>query len=953
MFLRQPSKENDTNLTVRLSIRYILTFAIAVAGLLPVAAIPVPSQKAPVEEIHNSLYYSSRAEDLLNQNSYESAKREIDEGLKHYPDDPELLYLNGKYYYDAHRDLQKARYNLVKALQESDQHWGARRTLIDVEDDSKHFSSAICYINELLEQQPYDRDLWRRKIALYNKMGNKVEAEAALERLSRIYPNDSVVKRDLSLLHRQNWNQRLSATTLAERAATLEGWVNTDPDAFDYYQELSDVYIKMGDYDKALAAAKRGLVRFPGNAWLVQRAANLMSEQGLYTRALMYLKEHRVGGNAYYNTMREAANDARLRDAYDIHGRLYAETGDKDALTYLLNTALTRGYYDDALEYLREAYRLEGRTVDLLMKEYELQKRNGNDNQARRLLRELFSINPFDEDIREEYIAMQLQLATIDEEQHDWQGAYDLLTVATSNMPVGSEQWTAAMSRRILLLGQMNKTDDAMSLANEASMLDPEHRARYIAAYEDDVAKKIKQLIEDERYYEALDLAEQLITANPDSETGLRTAINMTQTLKHTNEFYKYAQMGYDLYPDQPYFAIKEAVALQQQKRYGDAVHILTPQKNGDVYPMVQLINPYCGVIEDFATLLIKEHMPEIAIERIDQALYYDPENKGLKYLKGIAYEQLKDYRKAYDLQTANYNPTNAEQSEWEEHMRYLRYRSFDNHIDISYTAAYYDTRSEDLASVGHLYSLASIGYWHKWKNTTLGATINYKATDGYMMLGEYSKGGSALEGILSWEQLLKYNWTMNLSGSVGGQYFNRFGLNFSLSKALDKGWNVGGKLSYRYTQPLLIYNGKDGWRGTEKSRNLVMIGPRASKEWERVGLHLAVDAITLDFSNFYYNATLMGKFFIKDDGVTSISALAGVGSFPELEFFDQFTMNGITNMNAMVGIAGAFLVTKNLILTVAGNWNTYYNPKFTNDGTAHDSYRNIYSVTGGLNIVF
>ena len=172
-------------------LRHIVTALIVcatLAGLLPGGVGEAYAQKKmkDIEEVHNSLYYSERAQDLEDANSWEAAKREIDEGLRHYPDDPELLYLNGRYYYYANRDLQKARYNLVKALQESDHHWGARRVLIDVEDDSKHYSSAICYINELLEQQPYDRDLWRRKIALYNKMGNKVEAEAALERLSRI-----------------------------------------------------------------------------------------------------------------------------------------------------------------------------------------------------------------------------------------------------------------------------------------------------------------------------------------------------------------------------------------------------------------------------------------------------------------------------------------------------------------------------------------------------------------------------------------------------------------------------------------------------------------------------------------------------------------------------------------------------------------------------------------------
>ena len=75
---------------------------------------------------------------------------------------------------------------------------------------------------------------------------------------------------------------------------------------------------------------------------------------------------------AYNNLLHEVAAQARLTDSYEIHGRLYAETHDRDALNYLINTSLTRGYYDDARMYLAEGMRLEGRTARLLMKQYGL-----------------------------------------------------------------------------------------------------------------------------------------------------------------------------------------------------------------------------------------------------------------------------------------------------------------------------------------------------------------------------------------------------------------------------------------------------------------------------------------------------------------------------------------------------------------------------------------------------
>lgn len=942
--------------------RYINLTGLAMTAFCAIIAFAVPLRAAEPStknsknalEIHNSLYYSEMAEDQQDANSWEASKKTIDEGLKQYPDDPELLYLNGRYYYYAQRNLQKSRYNLVKALQESDHHWGARRLLIDVEDDSKHYSSAICYINELLEQQPYDRDLWRRKINLYNKTGNKVEADAALERLARIYPNDTVVKRELSMLHRETWNKRLTTSTLAEQVTKLEGWINTDPYVLDYYMDLSDTYIKLGDYDNALSAAKRGLVAFPNNGKLVQRIASLMSEQGLYTRALMFLKENRIGGKFYQDAMREAATDARLRDPYDIHGRLYAETGDKDALTYLLNTSLTRGYYEDALDYLREAYKLEGRTTDLLLKEYDIQKRMGRKGQAEILLKELFSKNPLDGGLREEYIAMQLELANIDESQMDWEDAYDRLTLASEAMEKGSDAWAAAISRRINLLGVMNRDEEARRLYGEASVDDPLRRQRFASAYEDIISKKIKQYIEDERYEAALILAENLLGTIYDSEVGLRACINMTQTLKQKEQFYKYAQKGYDYFSDQPYFIIKQAVALQEQGRYAEALNILNPQKPGETYSRQQLINPYSGVTEDFAIMLIHNKMPDLAIYRIDLALEYDGDNSELKYLKGLAYEQLQEFGKAYDLQSRYYNPSNAEQRDWEEHMRYLKFRSYKNRLFLAYTTAYYDTQNDELASVGHMYSLASLGYSHLWKRHTLTLQANYKASDGYEGLHGYEAGGMGIEGILQWDIMLSHRWNMMISGSYGTKLFNKIGANLGLTMDGGRGWTWGLKAGYRRTLPMYLYDHRDEeWVEDYKRYNLIMLTPSVEKSWERVKIMAAVDLITLNLTNYYYNATMKSKFFINNDNISSVGATIGFGSFPEITYFDMTTMNGITNMNAMVGVDFTYLITKNLFIGLAGAWNTYYNPRFTNDGTLVASYRNVYSVNISLNLAF
>ena len=197
---------------------------------------------------HLPRYYIYRIEGYVNSNAWNSAKREIDSGLEDYPDDPDLRYYNGRYYYVI-GDMNEARYNLVRATQANDQHYRAKRILVDIEDNLEHYSSAICYINELLEFQPYDRDLWRRKIGLYRKLGNDVEADAALERLAHIYPNDSLVLSDVRRRNYENWDNIIKKSSLSEAADNLERWIDKDPNQREYYLELASTYEKMGEFE--------------------------------------------------------------------------------------------------------------------------------------------------------------------------------------------------------------------------------------------------------------------------------------------------------------------------------------------------------------------------------------------------------------------------------------------------------------------------------------------------------------------------------------------------------------------------------------------------------------------------------------------------------------------------------------------------------------------------------
>lgn len=902
--------------------------------------------------IYPPRHYSLRAEQHINANAWETAKRDIDAGLELYPDDPTLLYLNGRYYYEVHDDLQSARYNLIKAIQMNNDHYKARRLLVDIEDHAKHYSSAICYINELLEVEPYDRDLWRRKIGLYNKMGKTEDADATLERLARIYPNDTVVRQDLERRKRARMENLTKKQSLSANAAELEQKIQEEPYELSYYIELMGLYYKMGEYEKSIGVANRGLISFPKNLELVRKAAGIMTEMGQYTRALEFVKRWRGKGPLYNSIAREAADNVRLQDPYEAKAKVYADTHDHAALAWLLNTAITRGYYEDAKDYIRESYLQGGDTTQLLLKEYSLEKRFGSEQAALRLLHRLHERIPNDVDLAEEYALRMINLATAEMAQSQWLDASLHLQQALEIITPESEYWQSTVSRQIIALGNLNQMNEARSLYYSASEADTTSQARFAAAYEEVSAVYTKNLIDEERYQQALREAQALLRILPASEVGLRNAINMSQTLQRSDLLRTYIEQGYELYPNDPYFIVKYALLLHENGHTIDALELLHPLSLDEQYAQPQLITAFSGVSDEYALALLKKHETEKALAVVDTALVYDPKNQGLIHTKGLVYEQLKDYSHAIRYQGGQYAAA-AEQRDWLQNLRYLRYRALKNRVEASYIGAFYDTRQDELASIGHLYSIATLAYSHLWTHDTWTLQISYKGIDGYHSTNTYESAGIGLEFMTQWEHSFRYGWTLMLNGSYSTRYFNRYGGNLSLSWAAPKGWTPSLRFGYRRTPPTYLYfNQNNAINADYKEYNLFLLTPSLTKDWERVSLTLLGD-LTYFEKSFYYNVGLKGRFFVNHDRVSSVNLAVGAGTFPELSFFDQTALQGLSYINAMLSAGVKYLITEHWCIDITGTWNTYYDPVIEGHGSVSGTSRNIYSIDIHLQVAF
>lgn len=202
--------------------------------------------------------YAEKVRDYFSEEQWEEGKQLLDEGLAKYDLASNLQYLMGRYWFHG-QDYDKSRYYLLKAVDLNYDNVEAKQLLVDVEDITQNYSSAICFVNELLEVNPYWRGLWRRKIDLYRKQGNHVEADRLLKRINQIYPQDTVLHRDLVYSMELNYQRQKRAGDRKTAILTLEELLKSVPDNEQYYLDIINLHLQEGEQEQALAWTSRGL----------------------------------------------------------------------------------------------------------------------------------------------------------------------------------------------------------------------------------------------------------------------------------------------------------------------------------------------------------------------------------------------------------------------------------------------------------------------------------------------------------------------------------------------------------------------------------------------------------------------------------------------------------------------------------------------------------------------
>ena len=885
----------------------------------------------------------------FKEGQYEEAKKLLDKNITQYPKNGDIQFYMGKYYYQK-QDNDKARYHLLRALDELPNHVAAKEILASIETTQKHYSSAICYVNELLETRPYDAELWRKKIAFYRLQGNDIEANRLLKRIRVIYPQDEQFKKDYLYSLQVQSSQEKKKGNIEEAIKMEQETLRLNPKDEEAYLTLTNTYLLSGDKEKALTYVNRGLQNLPNNQELINRKIGILSEMNRPVEAVEFIQQEMKKGNKspqmlknYNDLLAQAALYQNQSDPYVLYGKLYENNpSNAEALDYLINNSLTKGYYTDAAVYIEKGIKSRGRTKDLLSKKYTYLMLSGQDKEAYKVLEELFSKYPNDADIRNNYLQYRYNRG----QQLAQQGRYteaipDLQWVAAQpsfewredaiaalyGAYLNNRQYDKALEQAELLTQQypqskggfLKKATALAALGQYPQALDiyekligesdTKDNDLYVSGYEETALAYIKYLNEKGDATTAYEQQKKLMMLKENSNQGLRYIVATSSLLKKEDEVLSYAQKGKALYPDDFYFVEQEAYAYTRTDRPQEGINALEPYLEKYAYNK-DLSKAYAEAAEKQAQKEYKQRDYDQAQNTLLKALQYDPLNKDLQYERGRIFEGQKQYDSAYYYQR-QFNPSLVELAEFKRHLNYLKYKTYKNEMQFSYQ----QNQLKDTKLPGIF-----TGLYHRYqpKNTyTLGLSSSGRADK------------RAFQGQVGWTHIVNYKWYFDIDAAFSNHYFPEYMGNVTLYRALRNEWEAQVGVGYKKLR-------------SADTPQLIQAHLGATKVLDDFSFLVKLTGVSFN-NSLYYNTFGRIQYDLLDKR-SFLAIFGGVGSAPVDEILNYQLYGQFSTTNANFGGMAQYMLVDKVALSLSGVWYNYYNGV---------DYSDLYNLIFGINVSF
>lgn len=887
--------------------------------------------------------------DDFSKGRWESARSKLERLSTQRRDNSDLEFLWGKYYHQK-QEYSKARYHLQKSLKRAPNDLEAKQLLVNVETASQRYSSAVCYVNELLEVNPYWKSLWLKKIEIYEAQGNLIQAERLLKRLFQIYPEDVEIRQKYVDRAKEK-SLVLSKTQDHTGAIKLkEELLSADPRDVGTVNGLFNDYLRSGQLDKAVALMDQAMYMFPAQEVFLLRKVSILSTQQRFSEVL-YILEQRLKTRPspeirrqYNYYMQEAARYSLQREPEQLYGKIFqSNPSNVEAFQVVYNAAVSAAQYDEALSLISQHRRFASGSKNLDLKELQLFKLKGDELKTKSKIRELYIKYPGDTDIAYDFARVTLADARQAMETENWSEAIILwdqvqrsgdreMKETASNSLISAysnygkyeeaereinsslELYGDSPYQRIRLMSlyfkmkQYERGLEQWSYVLQQS--DPDQQNFYRQGLGELMQPVLKELSEAYDFEQERLLAEKwraLDSTSVEANKAVATAYIKTNRKDLLNPFLEEAV---EKFPNDLFFSDKLLTTAESDENNTEILYSQAEQ-NLSLQPYTPALqNTFVEKSVDFSKLLLKDKQSTAALEVLDKAMKVQKENSDLITLKGAAFQQQKRYDSAY-YYTAKYTPSVAELGEYKQNLRFLQSHQYTNELEVNHLVGRFQDTTD-------LTSVSSFNFRKKISTDLFGFGVHYAGRT----------TGQGVQVLGSWER----PWTEKFRTSIEAGYASKF---FNKLQISAQGF-------YR-TNLLQGSEGKlgIGYRSLEQG-SLLNANVGISKELEKWVLDATLGNYVLE-SKYLYNFTLQARHLLGNPK-SYLLLQSGIGTAPQVEVLNTKLYQGLSADNVSVTTGIVHMLSAALSGGISGSFYHY---------KTAENYRNLYNVNLTLNVRF
>ena len=911
----------------------------------------------------SDLYFEEAKKDIAEQNFTKAAKMSW-RGLQISKNDLDLKVLLGK----ANLQLGKydtARYVLKQVYDKRRKDIDVLQYLVTIEQTTKRYSDAICFVNELLEITPYSRGWHLRKIEIYKEMGNFEEAERALKRIYQIYPNDTEIESRYNYIMIGDGNDALKNKNYDDANVIYKTIIDNNPSNKDAYLGLIRNEILKGNPEVALQYTNRSLIELPSDRQLIEKKVGLLEQLGRHEEAIVFIqtdpnvskdKFPELHSKTLPYLMQQSASFNEYNDTYEINKKLAEMNGNSESTAYVIKNALGKGYDVDAEYFLKKNIKRSPNNKKLLVQLKELYRPIKDKERFEKEVIELHEKFPNDTDITSDYNLVIYNRAkdlvinkqygealeifnelvnfpdfTEESESQIFgiyllQERYDEATDQIDKLIGLDPDNPDYLEKKSTLYQQMELFDDALEITRSLEQNYPLSQ-RYPTLYVSQIEAYATYLMREQRYRAVLPLVEDGLTRENNNKRLLDIAINASSAIPDYQKGINYGKSALSFYPNNKNFKLKLANLYSQNKQYDEAKGVLDSLRTVYVYDR-NVKNALAEVLFYRARNQEEEGLVEEALVNYDSAVALNPADRGSLMRMVNLHIIQKPNDESLDFINDRLEKTPQDNfllykkgvvfellQQYDSAYYYQKFREIDNPYEKQQWALTLEVLKaaqlkNQLAatylqatsdSIAFSTSIASLGYSHKYDE---------KNTFGANVNYAARRSGVGVQGGVNYSRIFSPTLYANAGVLLGNTFFPKFILYGDAYKGIGNGYEVQAGIRFSRLQ---------------NDINFITVNVGGTKTWEDILLTSRLSVLR-DDQFTYFNLMAQTKINVnaRKDYVTII--VSG-GSAP----FDTQLPEGETALldfsNILIGAGYGYNISPKTAVIVNGTWINFKSP--------------------------